>query len=135
MYLIRENKIFEIKKGENKLRTVYTADIHRIINAACYDGDGKFWIGSASGLSSYNIHTQEFKTIPTNFFNTILSLTLDKQGRLWIGAQNMLFSYIIAENALLYGENPTVSLPTNFISYLRCLTRQTTYTWEALPDW
>jgi len=106
MYLIRENKIFEIKKGENKLRTVYTADIHRIINAACYDGDGKFWIGSASGLSSYNMHTQEFKTIPTNFFNTILSLTLDKQGRLWIGAQNMLFSYIIAEKRfVVWGES------------------------------
>ncbi len=97
VYLIRSNRIFEIKKGENLLRTVYTTDIHRIINAACYDGKGKFWIGSDYGLSSYNIHTKEFQNIQTNFFNSILGLTLDDQGRLWIGAQNMLFSYIIAE--------------------------------------
>lgn len=106
IYLIRENRIFEIKKGDNKLRTIYTTDIHRIINAACYDGKGKFWIGSDYGLSSYNMNTREFKTIQTNFFNSILALTLDNQGRLWIGAQNMLFSYIIAEKRfVVWGES------------------------------
>lgn len=106
VYLVRMNQLFEVKKGENKLKTLYVADIHGAINAVCYDGKGKFWIGSDYGLSCYDLRTKEFREIQTNFFTSILALTLDRQGRLWIGAQNMLFSYVIAENRfVVWGES------------------------------
>lgn len=106
VYLVRTNRIYEVRRGENKLRTVYETQKEEVIHAVCYDGKGKFWIGSDSGLSGYDRNTGKFRSVPTNFFNSILALTLDRQGRLWIGAQNMLFSYVIAENRfVVWGES------------------------------
>ena len=106
LYLMGPNKIFEVDEKTNSLRTLLSTGQKEIINAACSDGKGKFWIGTDWGLSCYDSRTKKIHHINTNLFTNITTLFLDNQERLWIGAQSMLFSYIIPKNKfVVWGES------------------------------
>ncbi len=105
-FLIKKNQVFEIKQQDDSLRILFSLPPQEVINSACYDGKGIFWIGSNQGLSYFDINRNVQKRIDTNLFTNISNLFLDKNGKLWISAQNMLFSYIIDEKRfIIWGES------------------------------
>lgn len=105
-YLIRENRLFEINHEDDTLRTLHVIDPRETIKSACRDKNGKFWLGTDTGLSYYDPSKKEYKKIETQLFNNISTLALDDQDRLWVGAQNMLFSYHTTENRfVIWGES------------------------------
>jgi len=106
IYLMGQNRIFEVDEKTNTLRTLFSMDPKETINAACSDGNGKFWIGTDWGLACYDSRTHQLHHIETKLFTNITTLFLDHQDRLWISAQNMLFSYLISKNKfVVWGES------------------------------
>jgi len=105
-YLVGQYSLFEVEKSTNILRKIYTTSPLEIINAACSDGKGNFWIGTDSELSCYDSRKKKVHHIQTRLFANITTLLLDNQNRLWIGAQNMLFSYSTTKkNFVVLGES------------------------------
>lgn len=105
-YFVKQNELYEARQEDDSLRKVLTVDPQEVINSMCYDERGTFWLGSTQGLSCYRVDTGEVKRIETNLFSNISNMVLDKKGILWISAQNMLFSYVIAEDRfIIWGES------------------------------
>ena len=60
-----------------------------VINAACRDDEGNFWIGTDKGLFHYDVNTQALNEIKTNMFREVTSVAYANQ-YLWLGADGLL---------------------------------------------
>ncbi len=116
-YLFGQRNIFELNNKQNTIREVYAIeDPTTVINTACRDGKGRFWIGTTKGLECYNPIYDYSHKIETNLFHEVSSIIYDKEERLWIGAQSLLFAYIINENKFaIFGESDG-AYPNEFLS-------------------
>lgn len=93
IYLIKDNHLMRADLKTDSLQTVYMADASEVVQTACYDPRGFFWIGTERGLRRFDPKKQELEKIETNLFNRVSALILENEDKLWIGAQNALFTY------------------------------------------
>lgn len=97
-YIIRSNKLYEARHGDDNLRVLLSIGKHETIKAVARDKNGIFWIGTEYGFGYFDSNTKTFTKIETKLFNSVSTLLLDEQERLWIGARNKLFSYDLKKN-------------------------------------
>ncbi len=116
-YFITHVELLELDRRTNKIKPLYSINTPDIINDACMDMQGRFWIGSNTGLTCLDIQNNTVKKIPTNLFSEITSIAFDKRGWLWIGAQNMIFSYVLDQDLFrILGESNDVK-PNEYVPY------------------
>lgn len=108
-YLRGETELFELRYAENLLRPYLSADSIGIISAACRDSKGCFWIGTTTGLFSYDPVDKMLSTIEIDRFRGITTLGFDHSQRLWIGTHNGLFAYTHEDRKIMmFGESDGV---------------------------
>lgn len=97
-FIIRSNKLYEVRHKSDTLHTLLSIGEHETINAVARDKNGIFWIGTEYGFGYFDSATKEFTKIETKLFNSVSTLLLDDKDRLWIGARSRLFSYDLKKN-------------------------------------
>ena len=95
LYIIDTQKILEYNRRNNQIREVYQSQDP--INDVCIDANNTIWIGTTSGISSYNTVTCEEIRIKPDLLHSIRTILNDREGHLWIGtSSNHLFVYDIS---------------------------------------
>lgn len=109
-YLRGETDLFELDYVSNTMKAIYSsADSIGIIEAACKDSLGHFWIGSTIGLFCYDSSGKILTPIESNRLKGITSLGFDGAGQLWIGTHNGLYAYLPREKKIMmFGESDGV---------------------------
>ncbi|WP_288360090.1 two-component regulator propeller domain-containing protein [uncultured Bacteroides sp.] len=115
VYLSDWRRIYEYNLNTKQLSVVYKGE--QIINDACIDRNGLFWLASANGLISHDPITQNTRTIPTNLFDETTSVISDNQHRIWIGTRRNLYIYSTTEDKVII-LNETDGISPN--EYLSC---------------
>lgn len=114
VYLSDWRSIYEYDLDTKDFSVAYHGE--QIINDACIDENGKFWLASANGLISYEPITQKSQIIHTNLFNEVTSIVADSQHRIWIGTRRNLYIYSKTEDKIIIldetdGVSPNEYLP------------------------
>lgn len=105
-YLFNDRELFEVDQETDSMRVIFSVNSNEVIEAACRDKYGNFWLGTDNGLRYYEPENGVYKKIETPLFGSVSTLLLDDENRLWIGAQNMLFSYHVQKKKfIIYGES------------------------------
>lgn len=108
-YLIGPYYLLELDHHTLQFKVLYTTN--EIIQSACSDGAGGFFIGTDESIYRYtprNGQTDQLENSPFRFGTPLLT---DTRGWLWIGAENILFVYIISEDRfIIFGESDGVSV-------------------------
>ncbi|WP_034040448.1 two-component regulator propeller domain-containing protein [Wocania ichthyoenteri] len=97
-YFITHEELFELDRQTNQFKTLYTPDVLVYIKDACRDKQGRFWIGTTSGIVCIDPTNNTTNKIETTLFDGVNSLVFDEHERLWIGANNMLYTYKSDQN-------------------------------------
>lgn len=90
-YLSDLRGICEYDSAEKTFKTIYKGDY--IINDACMDSEGSFWLASLGGLVHYAPRTKKSELIKTSLFQEATSVITDNQHRVWIGTRRNLYVY------------------------------------------
>ena len=98
-YFLDTKNIYEYDLSTKRIKTVYCGN--QVINDACIDKKGNFWLASEGGLIHYNPVSQKSHTIHTTLFNETTSIIADNQDRVWIGTRQNLYVYSAAENNII----------------------------------
>lgn len=74
----------------------------RNVYSLTYDINGLIWIGTLSGIYTYNEQTTELKKLDTSILGSeqAFFLKLDSQNRMWIGGEHSLGIYSFADGTL-----------------------------------
>ncbi|QZT38181.1 response regulator [Halosquirtibacter xylanolyticus] len=112
IYYVSRVELIELDRSSQSTRCIFTTKQPEMINDACIDSKGYFWLAKNSGLVCFDPKKNKIiKKIKSLSFgvNTILC---DKNDRLWIGAKNMIYLYDIKLNNLRI-LNDTYNTPLN----------------------
>lgn len=112
-YLSDLKKICEYDSATKSFRVIYQGDC--IINDACMDSKGAFWIASTGGLIYYNPQTKEHRQIATTLFKEATSVVSDNQGRVWIGTRRHLYAYSPQTHNFVILDEADGVLPNEYI--------------------
>lgn len=91
IYFLDLKSICEYDSFTKIFKTIYWSE--SVLNDACIDLDGVFWLASVNGLFYYNPQSGEQKMVKTELFQEATSIIVDKQNRLWIGTRQHLYVY------------------------------------------
>lgn len=104
-YLFGRHYILRLDHARNEAVCLLSLDYKQLINAACCDSLGNFWIGTDKGLLYYDVHTHALRQIKTNMFREVTSVAYSDRS-LWLGADGLLFRYLIPEDRIfIYGDS------------------------------
>lgn len=115
VYFLDSKNICEYNAEDNNLKTIYRGN--HILNDACMDHNGNFWLASVDGLIHYNPASQKSELIHTSLFNEATSVIADSHNRIWIGTRQSLYVYSIAEKKMIILDE-TDGVPSN--EYISC---------------
>lgn len=114
--LKQENLVYKVDPKNDSIQFLFEARPNETIFAMEYEAENQtIWVGSNYGLHYYHLKEQQYKPVPTQLFNYISFLTMDRQGRLWICAHNKLFSYSIAEKKFTSWNHSDGYLPNEIL--------------------
>lgn len=121
-YLFGRNYILRLDHAKNAAVCLLAFGSKAVINAACRDDEGNFWIGTDKGLFHYDVNTQALNEIKTNMFREVTSVAYANQ-YLWLGADGLLFRYSIGEDKFfIYGESDG-AIPNEYLHKSTLVTR------------
>lgn len=121
-YLFGRNYILRLDHARNEAVCLLSLGYRNIINAACCDDRGNFWIGTDKGLLHYDIQTRALQEVKTNMFREVTSV-IYADNCLWLGADGMLFRYSIPENRIfIYGDSDG-AVPNEYLHKSTLLSR------------
>ncbi len=104
-YLFGHNYILRLDNKRDEAFCILPLGYQYMINAACCDDKGNFWIGTNKGLLYYNVKTHELNEIQTNMFGEVTAVSYS-DNNIWLGADGMLFRYAIVDGKFfIYGES------------------------------
>lgn len=114
IYFLDLTNIYEYDSSNKEFRAVYRGD--QILNDACVDHNGNFWLASADGLIYYNPTSQKSQFIHTILFNEVTSVTADGHNRIWVGTRQGLYAYSVKKEKIIILNETDGVLPNEYIS-------------------
>lgn len=104
-YLFGRNYVLRLDHATNRAECLLSLGYRQLINAACCDDRGNFWIGTDKGLHYFDVHTRALRHIKTNMFREVTSVIYSDRS-VWLGADGLLFRYSIPEDRIfIYGDS------------------------------
>lgn len=120
-YLSDLNSICEYDSSQDTFKTVFRGDY--VINDACRDQDGTFWLASTEGLVHCNPATGESRLIETSLFHEATSVVADRRQRIWIGTRRHLYVYSPQTGNFATLDEVDGVLPNEYIFHATLLAR------------
>lgn len=114
IYLSDWRRIYEYDFSTGDFKIFYQGE--QIINDACIDKDGIFWLASSNGLIRYEPISQKSQFIQTKLFNEVTSVITDNQHRIWIGTRRNLYIYSITEDKVIVLDETDGVSPNEYLS-------------------
>lgn len=121
VYLSDWKRIYEYDFKTKDFKTIYQGE--QIINDACIDKNGTFWLASIDGLISYEPNSQKSQFIQTNLFDEVTSVIADGQQRVWIGTRRNLYIYSTIEDKVIVLDETDGVSPNEYLSRSHLLLR------------
>lgn len=113
VYLADLKGICEYDSSKKTFKTIYKGDY--IINDACMDGEGAFWLASLDGLVHYDPCTGKSELIKNSLFQEATSVVADNQHRVWIGTRRHLYVYSSLTRNFVTLDDVDGVLPNEFL--------------------
>ena len=106
VYLLKDNNLMKIDLATDSLYSFFKVRNDELVQVACEDKKGIFWIGTDRGIRRYDPSCRKYEEIATSLFNRVTGIIPGNDNRLWLGAQNMLFSYNTEDGQfMIWGES------------------------------
>lgn len=121
-YLSDLKNICEYNSSTGTFKTIYKGDY--IINDACIDQHGVFWLATKEGLGYFDPLTGKEHLVKTSLFQEATSVVVDKQHRIWIGSRNQLYVYSIKTRNFVTLDEEDGVLSNEYIVHATLLTRK-----------
>ena len=112
-YLTDLKNICVYDASKETFKTLYQGEY--VINDACMDQNGTFWLATAGGVLHYDPRTGKSGFVETGLFQEATSVVSDNQGRIWIGTRRHLYVYSsLTQNFVILDEVDGV-LPNEYL--------------------
>lgn len=112
-YLTDLKNICVYDASEQTFKTLYQGEY--VINDACMDQNGTFWLATTEGVLHYDPRTRKSDFVKTGLFQEATSVMSDNQGRIWIGTRRHLYVYSsLTQNFVILDEVDGV-LPNEYL--------------------
>lgn len=92
VYAYSNSGIYAFDMVRGRIAQLFTPENSGRINAAVYSS-GKIWIGTDSGMLSYDEYSRSSTALASGIFRRVTNITLRGDNSLWIIADNSLYSY------------------------------------------
>lgn len=121
-YLSDLKNICEYNSSTRTFKTIFKGE--HIINDACIDQHGVFWLATTEGLGYFDPLTGKEQLVKTSLFHEATSVVVDKKDRIWIGARNQLYVYSIRTRNFVTLDEEDGVLPNEYIFHATLLTKR-----------
>lgn len=120
-YFLDLKNVCEYDLSTKIFRKIYQSEY--VLNDACIDQNGTFWLASVKGLLNYNPQTGKSYWVETNLFQEATSIIADRQNRLWVGTRHRLYVYSLNNQSFIALDEGDGVLPNEYIPHVTLLAK------------